>query len=178
MLAAVFEEFCRLQHGVISRAQVLACGLTAKVIESKLRGRRWQRLYPGVFATFTGMLGRQSRLWAALLRAGDGATLSHETAAEVAGLIDPPALDAPIHITVPERRRVTRIPGVVLHRSSRVDVARHPSRLPPRTRIEETVVDLTQTTRTLGQALSWLTCAIGGRFTTTARLTHAIAQRS
>jgi hypothetical protein len=178
MLPAVFEELCRVQHGVISRAQALACGLTVKVIESKLRSRRWQRLYPGVFATFTGSLGRQSRLWAALLRAGDGATLSHETAAEVAGLTDPPAVDAPIHITVPDRRRVTRIRGVVLHRSSRVDIARHPSQLPPRTRIEETVVDLTQTTRTLGQALSWLTRAVGARLTTAARLRKTIADRS
>ena len=98
----------------------------------------------GIFATFTGRPPRLSQLWAAVLKAGQGATLSHETAAAMAGLIDPADAAGPIHITVPVRRQPRPYAGVVIHQSSRVDAARHPTRLPPQTRIEETVIDLTQ----------------------------------
>lgn len=47
-------------------------------------------IHPGVYATFTGQVGRQARMWAALLYAGEGARLSHETAAELTGLADRP----------------------------------------------------------------------------------------
>jgi hypothetical protein len=74
-------------------------------------------------------------------------------------------------------RRVDRIPGVVVHRSKRVDVARHPGLQPPRTRIEETVLDLAHSAATFDEAASWLCRAIGGRFTTAERLGAAIAAR-
>jgi hypothetical protein len=73
------------QCGLVSRAQVLSGGMTRKQIESRLRGGRWQRLYPGVYATFSGAPGRVAILWAAILRVGDKAVLSHYTAAELAG---------------------------------------------------------------------------------------------
>ena len=56
-------------------------------------------MHHGVYVTFTGKVQREQRLWAALRRAGPGAMLSHETAAEVHRIIDKPA--ALIHITVP-----------------------------------------------------------------------------
>ena len=46
-----------------------------------MRSGRWQRLQRGVYATFSGEPTRQTALWAALLRAGPGAVLSHQTAA-------------------------------------------------------------------------------------------------
>ena len=177
MLAAVWEELCRLQCGVVTRAQALACGLTDKLIESRLRNRHWQRLHTGIFATFSGPPERLSRLWAALLRAGPGAALSHDSAAELTGLIDMSAADAPIHVTVPANRTPARITGVVIHRSSRVDAARHPIRLPPQTRVEDTVVDLTQTARTLELAMGWIARAVNARLTTPERLASAFDDR-
>jgi Transcriptional regulator, AbiEi antitoxin len=59
------------QNGVLSRAQALSAGMSRKQIESRLRGGRWQRLYPGVYATFSGDPGRAALLWAAVLRAGN-----------------------------------------------------------------------------------------------------------
>ena len=176
-LTVVFEELRRRQHGVVSRQQALACGLSLKVIESRLRSGRWQRLHPGVFATFTGRPQRLSQLWAAVLKAGRGATLSHETAAELAGLVDAAAGPTPIHVTVPVRRQPRPVPGTVIHQSSRVDIARHPTRLPPQTRIEETVVDLTQSARTIDQAVDWIARAVSARLTTTARVHQALASR-
>ena len=59
-----------------------------KAIQWRISSGTWQRLYPAVYATFTGKLSREGRLWAAVLTAGPGAVLSHETAAEIHRLTD------------------------------------------------------------------------------------------
>ena len=100
------------QAGVVSRQQALDAGLTEKAIEWRLRTGAWQRLHRKVYATFTGNLSREARLWAAVLRVGPGAVLSHETAAEIQHLIDKPSQR--IHISVPEKQnpgRRTKIRG-------------------------------------------------------------------
>jgi hypothetical protein len=171
----VWRELARQQSGVLTRAQALAGGLTAGAIRARLRGARWQSVYPGVYATFTGPLPRRSLLWAATLKAGEGAVLSHETAAELVGLVDDPGRR--VHITVPSGRSSVRIPGVTVHRSNRASVARHPTRMPPQTRVEETVLDLTQSARDINDALGWLTRAVAARLTTTDRLLATMQAR-
>jgi hypothetical protein len=160
---------------VVSRAQALAAGLTLDMIRANVRARRWTRLFRGVYATFTGAPSRRSLLWAAVLRAGPGAVLSHHTAAEVQGMNDPMATQ--IHVTIPDARTVDPIPGVVVHRSRRLDAIRHPSRALPQTRVEETVLDLTQSARSLDEAMGWLARAVGARLTTPDRLTAALMNR-
>jgi hypothetical protein len=157
----------------VSRQQALGCGMTVEQIRTQLRTRRWQRLYAGVYATFTGVVHREAQLWAAVLAAGPGAVLSHQTAAALVGLVEHGA----IHVTVPRGRQVGPRSGIVLHFSSRVQEARHPTRTPPQTRIEETVLDLTQTAARLDTALSWIARACAARLTTTSRLRAALAQR-
>ncbi|HTW00601.1 MAG TPA: hypothetical protein VMF87_09910, partial [Streptosporangiaceae bacterium] len=93
MCADVPGECARLlkrQRGVIARWQAPAVGLGAGFIDGQLRWGRWQPLYFGVYAAFTGVPSRESLLWAGLLRAGPGAVLSHHTAAELDGLTDHP----------------------------------------------------------------------------------------
>jgi hypothetical protein len=85
------RDLLELQQGVITRRQALAAGLTEKAIVVRLQGERWQRLQAGVYATFSGEPPRTAVLWAAVLRAGPGAVLSHQTAAELYGLADAPA---------------------------------------------------------------------------------------
>src|SRR6185295_4830981 len=104
-------------------------------IQDHLSAGRWRRIFPGVYATFTGPVPRSGLLWAVLLRAGAGAVLSHDTAAELVGLTD--RASAVIHVTVPWARTPARIPGARIHRSDAVSKRRHPSRLPPQTRVEE-----------------------------------------
>lgn len=111
---------------------------------------------------------------AAVLAVGDGAVLSHDSAAELWRLTDKP-LD-PIHVSVPFGRRVSAPSGVRLHRRRTMPRAQ-PARLPPRTTVEETVVDLTQTARCLDDAIGWLARACAGRLTTPARLAQALAGR-
>jgi hypothetical protein len=136
---------------------------------------RWQRPHLGVYAAFTGEPGRSAILWAAVLRAGDEAMLSYQTAGELFGVTDRPS--AAIHVTVPGARRVTRLPGIAVHVAARAGEARHPTLTPPRTRIEETVLDLAQTAATADGAYEWVTRALGRRLTTQARLTEALALR-
>jgi very-short-patch-repair endonuclease len=129
-----------------------------------------------VYTTFTGEPSWEARLWAALCRAGPEAVLSHYTAAELAKITS--QRTSAIHVTVPRQQHLTPIPGVVLHRSSRIEVARHIGTLPPRTRIEETTVDLTQCSQTLDDALAWLARACGARLTTPDRLRAAMDSRA
>jgi hypothetical protein len=175
-LSNVIDDVVRRQCGVLTRAQALACGLTDEMIEANVVAGRWRRLWRGVYATFSGPAPRGSMLWAAVLRAGKGAMLSHDTAAELVGLTDGPS--SRIHVTVPHRRTPARIPGVVVHRAVLGAATRHPTRLPPQTRLEDTVVDLTQTARSIDDAIGWLAKAIGARLTTSARLMAAMGRRT
>ncbi|HWG62910.1 MAG TPA: hypothetical protein VG253_14520 [Streptosporangiaceae bacterium] len=171
-LAEILEEQC----GVLARQQALRAGLTDKTIEAALRSARWKRLHLGVYVTFTGEPGRSSMMWAALLRAGPAAILSHQTAAELQDLLTTAAPG--IHVTVPRGAQVRPIRGVVLHYSSRVRVARHPVLMPPRTRIEDTVLDVANDAADLDTALGWIFRACASRRTTPARIEAALASRS
>jgi hypothetical protein len=171
-LRAIAETQC----GVLSCAQILAGGLTRGSLISRLRRASWQRMHPGVYATFSGEPNRLATLWAAILYAGPGAMLSHQTAAELWKLTDGPS--SAIHLTVPGNRRVRRRAGMAIHLSSRATSAVHPVRTPARTRLEETVIDLWETARDLDNAVGWVTTALGRRLTTQDRLRAAMEARS
>jgi hypothetical protein len=167
------------QCGIVDRTQAKRAGFSDRQIFHRLRSGRWQRVHEGVYATFAGPLTREARLWAALRRAGEGAMLSHETAAEVHGLIDKPASKT-IHITVPAGRRPVRrgsVRGVLIHRS----VQSRPQ-LPitwklPRTRIEDTVLDLIDAAPTFQAAYGWIARAVTRDLATVSMLRAALAAR-
>jgi hypothetical protein len=172
---SLLSQLLDLQRGALSRSQAHACGLTDDAITARLAGSRWQRIHQGVYAAFTGPLPRSTRLWAALLRAGPGSTLSHRTAAELDGLTD--ESDETIHVTVPAGRRIGPFDGVEVHYSRQLDAKRHPALLPPRTRIEHTVLDLVDGASSIDEVLMWVTRACQRRRTTPARLGSALACR-
>jgi hypothetical protein len=163
------------QRGVLTRAQALDGGMTDKAIAVRLHNGRWRSLQLGVYAAFNGEPPRPSLIWAAVLRGGPDAVLSHQTAAELSGLTAAP--ESLIHVTVPSGARVARIPGVVLHYSGRLGRARHPVLEPARTRIEETVLDLGQAAGAVDGALGWIFLACGSRKTTAQRIAVAMALR-
>jgi hypothetical protein len=171
----VLDEVIDRQCGVVTRAQALAAGMTPDAVRSRLRSGRWQVLHRAVYLTFSGPVPRAAQRWAAVLRAGKGAALSHHTAAELVGLGDGPS--HAVHVSVPAARRVTPVSGVVLHRSRELHTARHPSRLPPQTRVEETVVDLAQGCAALEDAIGWVAKACGRRLTRPERILAVLARR-
>jgi hypothetical protein len=170
------RELLRCQHGVLARAQALDAGLTDRAIAVRLRNGRWQRLHTGVYATFSGEPPRNALLWAAVLRAGREAALSHQTAAELYGLLTVPA--PVIHVTVPSGSSVARPHGVVVHYSGRLGQSRHPVLTPPRTRIEDTVLDLIEVSPSLDEAISLVLRASASRRTTPERILTALAHRA
>jgi hypothetical protein len=102
--------------------------------------------------------------------------LSHQTAAELQELAD--KATNPIHVTVPHERHVLAVEGVSLHRSGRAVDAMEQRSYPPRTRVEETVLDLTQTAKTFDDVCGWVTRAFARDLTDEARLSAAIAART
>jgi len=165
------RELAEHQRGILTTEQVVRGGLTRSAIAEHLRTGRWQRMHRGVYATFSGEPGRLAVLWAAVLSAGPGAMLSHQTAAELAGLTDK-ASDL-VHVTVPMERRASKAAGLVIHYSARASEARHPARLPPQTRVEETILDLTDAARTVDDACAWVFRGLQLRKTTQANLARA-----
>jgi hypothetical protein len=173
-----------LQRGVIARWQAPAVALSPAVIDAQLRCGRWRPLYYGVYAAYTGTPPRESVLWAGVLRAGRGAVLSHHTAAELDGLTDRPSMAT--HVTVGLGRRVRVSPAerrglaprIVVHRTDRLDAIRHPARMPPRTRVAETVVDLTQVSVNFDDAFSWLCKGCGRRLGTPEQIAAAVRGRA
>jgi hypothetical protein len=173
--SAAWRELLERQAGVVSRAQATGRGLSDRAIGHRLATGRWRAVHRGVYAAFSGELSREAVLWAAVLRAGPGAALSHQTAAELLGLAD--ARSDVIHLTVPPGRHPVPVRGAVVHRSARIAAAIHPAQLPPRTRVEETAIDLTQTAASTDAAFGWLSRAVGRRLTTSALLRGAVDAR-
>jgi len=134
------DRLLKRQGGVIASWQAEAAGLSVRRIEVLVRTGRWQRVGYGVYAAFTGPLPRKALLWAAVLRAGPQAVLSHETAGGLYGILDDPGQN--IHVTIPFQQRPRPVSGLVLHRSRRFWQIADPWYQPPRTQIEETVLDL------------------------------------
>ena len=97
--SVTWPELLDFQSRIVARRQAVRYGVSRATVARSTKSGAWQRLHRGTYATFSGVPTREARLWAALLRAGPGAVLSHETAAEVHRLIDKPA--PKIHITVP-----------------------------------------------------------------------------
>src|ERR1022692_4437793 len=145
---AGLDNLVMAQEGMLGREQALAAGLSPAAIRERLDRGSWQRIYPGVYATFTGKVIRSSELWATVLHAGAGAVLSHDTAAEADGLrtregaIDVTA-PAALHAPVPVPRRLRPARRLVIPRADRLGRTRRPAEPPPRPRIEETGLVLT-----------------------------------
>jgi hypothetical protein len=157
------QRLLRTQRGIIASWQAEPTGLSPRRAESLVRAGHWQRLHHGVYATFTGEPPRDAILWAAVLRTGRHSILSHETAAELDGLID--KRSKLLHVTVPVAERPRPIPGFVLHSSRRIPEVRHPGLLPPRTMIEETVLDLAENAGSFDNVVALLARACQRRLT-------------
>jgi predicted transcriptional regulator of viral defense system len=174
-LPSSLREVANRQSGVFSRKQALQAGLSEATVKYRAMSGSWRKLHPGVYAMFTGPPGRGAQLWAAVLSAGPGAVLSHETAAELQQLIDKPA--PLIHVTVPATRRVAPVPGIAIHLSARIADAQFPADVLPQTWVEDTVLDLTQTAETIDDACGWITRAFGRRLTSEWKLRATMGLR-
>jgi very-short-patch-repair endonuclease len=107
------------QHGVVSRRQLLAAGLTASAVKRRVARRRLIPLHPGVFAVGHRQLRREGHWLAAVLAVGDGAVLSHRQAAALHGIR--PANTDRVDVSAPGRHVARR--GIRVHGRRALDPA-------------------------------------------------------
>jgi hypothetical protein len=105
-------DLAQRQHGVVARAQLRALGLGGDAIDWRVRRRRLHRVHRGVYAVGHLNMTRNAHFMAAVLACGEGAALSHFSAAVLWGMLSG---DRKIHVTAPADRGR---PGLVVHRAA------------------------------------------------------------
>jgi hypothetical protein len=167
-------DLCADQENVVSRAQLLAAGVTRTQIRTRLEAKLWQPAYRGTYITHTGVAAYRERVWSAVLYAGAGAMASHETAAYLGRLLDGQPRE--VHILVPGTRRVAPQAGLKLHLAGDAQSRLQFGSAPPRTTIEEAVLDIAGAKRSPDDVVAVLTGACQRRLTSPSRL-RAVAGR-
>jgi hypothetical protein len=113
----LLAELAARQHGVVNRAQLLAIGFDREAIGRRLRAGRLHRLYRGVYAVGHPIVPREGRYLAAVMACGDGAVLSHRSAAALWGIR--PSAAARFDVTVSRTSGVRSSARIVIHRPRR-----------------------------------------------------------
>lgn len=106
------------QHGVVTRAQLLALGVSARSIQHRLANRRLHSLWRGVYAVGRPSVGKRGWWMAAVLACGPEALLSHDSAAVLWGIRrarTAQVQQGKVHVVVPRGRSKLR-PGIRAHR--------------------------------------------------------------
>jgi very-short-patch-repair endonuclease len=132
------------QHGVISLGRLRSTGLSRQAISRQVMAGRLHRIHRGVYAVGHRSLSPHGHWLAAVLACGEGAVLSHQSAAGLWALL--PAVSSPAHVTIPLRsgRRSRR--GIIVHRSARLASANRTIRASiPVTSLARTLADLRRT---------------------------------
>lgn len=122
---------------MIVRRQLLALGYTEEAIRHRTKKGRLHRVWPDVYAVGRPELTQEGVWMAAVLTCGDGAVLSHDSAAALWGMRE--QRRGPIHVSVPSQRDPRRS-GLRTHRRKGVKTASHNGI--PVTSPTQTVIDL------------------------------------
>lgn len=146
------EDLLRDQDGVVSRAQVLACGGGVHDIRRRLRRREWAGVVDGVYVDHTGELTWAQRAVAGVLHAASGldpqarpvgAALSgHAALRHAIGLSWRREAGGPIEVAVGLHRSVAPVRGYRFVRRARLEERTDFMRTPPRLRLPEALAEL------------------------------------
>lgn len=126
---------------MITRAQLLDLGFTRHAIEHRVRTGRLHRLRRGVYAVGSPEVTREGRWIAAVLSCGDGALLSHASAAALWGIED---REGTISVSLPSHRQLRRN-DLLVHRANLADEDRRTKLGIPVTSPARTLLDLAST---------------------------------
>jgi very-short-patch-repair endonuclease len=141
---AALAELARRQWGVVSVEQLRALGFGRSAVTRRVRAGRLHRLYLGVYAVGHVHLGREGRRLAAVLACGEGAVLSHRSAAAHWGLLQ----TSQARVDVTARRGRRQVEGIRLHWSRSLAAQDTTTRQGiPITSIARTLLDLAATVR-------------------------------
>jgi hypothetical protein len=86
LLEWAIAEQAGAQHGVVALRQLVALGLSASAVRTRVSAGRLHRVHDGVFAVGHAALTIEGHYMAAVLACGQGAVLSHREAAALLGL--------------------------------------------------------------------------------------------
>jgi Transcriptional regulator, AbiEi antitoxin/Protein of unknown function (DUF559) len=102
---SVIAELAQRQHGVVARRQLVELGLSGDAIAHRIEAGRLHRLHSGVYAVGHRAFPLEGKWMAGVLAGGEGAVLSHASAAILWGL----ARSAPsrAEVTSPRSSRST-----------------------------------------------------------------------
>jgi hypothetical protein len=106
------------QHGVVTRAQLLAHGLSAQAIKRRIANGRLHPVYRGVYSVGRPELSRLGRWMAAVLACGPSAVLSDTSAAALWEIGSETTRG--IEVTIPAGS-VRRRPGIIVHRRAAIE---------------------------------------------------------
>jgi Protein of unknown function (DUF559) len=79
-------ELAGKQHGIVARRQLLGLGFGSRSIEHRIRSGRLHPVERGIYAVGWPQLTEKRRWMAAVLACGEGAALSHRSAAALLGI--------------------------------------------------------------------------------------------
>lgn len=161
------------QEGVLTTAQVRAGGLSTQALYRLEQTGRWLRLERSVHLTAPGPPDWRSLAWAGVLLGGENARLGGLAAAHLHGLVE--TGPAQILVLVPAYA-VTRDRTPWRFRREGDGVRGRSVGAPPRTAVEDTVLDLCGT-GSAAQAVGWVTGAVGARRTTAEHLRRTLDGR-
>lgn len=129
------------QHGVASQEQLISAGLSTSAISRRVRKGQLHRVHRGVYAVGHPGLSLYGRWMAAALTCGEGAAVSHRSAAELWGLLT--SIERSIDVSISGIGGKARRPGIRLHRRTafgqELVTRRHGI---PVTKPAQTIVDL------------------------------------
>lgn len=123
------------QHGVVSRAQLLAAGISRRQIERRLEREALHVVHRGVYAVGHRALPQEAIWMAAVLAGGAGTALSHWSAASLCRMR--PGRGPRSHVTSPRNRRDS------------ANIVSHHGTLPPDEATVEQGIPVTTPARTL-----------------------------
>lgn len=129
------------QAGLFTTSQAEEAGISRRMLSHYARTGLIERRSHGIYRLRLFPHQRFEDLIETTLWAGEGSTISHESALAVYDLAD--AMPSLIHLTVPRRFRGKRA-GVLVHRKPLTDSERTVREAVPVTTIERTVVDVLQ----------------------------------
>ncbi len=135
------------QHGVLSRAQLLEFGVTSRMVQRRVANGRMVPLHRGVYRV--GPLESvHTREMAATLACGDGAVISHSSAASLWGLLPPCAERDPVEVSLVGGQSGRRRHGIRVYRVARLpEEDRTALHSVPVTTVLRTLLDLARTSR-------------------------------
>jgi very-short-patch-repair endonuclease len=112
---AVIASIAGRQHGVVSVGQLARAGAGKHAIHTRVRAGRLHRIHRGVYAVGHRGLGNEGKWMAAVLALGEGAALSHRSAAQLWQLLPPSpgSVDVAVGGVGGRKKRL----GVRIHRS-------------------------------------------------------------